>query len=120
MPARIFHLQHLPCCVFIFGLSLIYSLPNDVRQANFYKMEGKSFNGSVVERQLTQDYLDCLFLCVNTANKDCFSFNFVGAQDQGLHECELYNSEMKLKPEKIQDKEGVTYYGMTEEVSLAK
>lgn len=120
MPSMIFHLLHLPCCVFIFGLSLIYSPPNDVRQANFYKMEGKSFNGSVVERHLTQYYWNCLFLCLNTANKNCFSFNFVEARVQDLHECKLYDSEMKLEPQKIQDREGVTYYGMTEEVSHAE
>lgn len=106
-----------PLCLVIFGLSLIYPLPFDVREAHFYKLEGKSSNGSLVERHLAQDFWDCLFLCLNAVNKNCFSFNFGAIQMQGLHECELSNSEMKLEPENIQDRQGFTYYGMTDEVS---
>ena len=103
-------------CLAIFFLSLIYPLPFDVRKAHFYKLEGKSFNGSLLERHRAQDFWDCLFLCINAVNKNCFSFNFGGMQTQSFQECELTNSEMKLEPEKIQGRQGFIYYGMTEEV----
>ena len=105
----------LPLCLVIF-LSLIHPLPFDVRRAHFYKLEGKSFNGSLLERHLAQDFWDCLFLCINAVNKNCFSFNFGGMQAQGFQECELTNSEMKLEPKKIHGRQGFTYYGMTDEV----
>ena len=106
----------LPLCLVIVFFSLIYPLPFDVRKAHFYKLEGKSFNGSLLERYLAQDYWVCLFLCINAVNKNCFSFNFGAIQAQGLQECELSNSEMKLEPDKIEDRQGFTYYGMTDEV----
>lgn len=106
----------LPLCLVIFFVSLIYPLPFDVRTAHFYKLEGKSFNGSSLERHLTRDFWDCLFLCINAVKKNCFSFNFGGIQAQGLQECELSNSERKLEPEKIKDRLGFSYYGMTDEV----
>ncbi|KAL9973642.1 hypothetical protein ACROYT_G020123 [Oculina patagonica] len=115
MPTTNCRLLYFPFCIAMFCLSLIYPHPNDVREAKFYKLEGKSFNGSLVGRHLTQDVWDCLFLCVNATNKDCYSFNFGGAQEKGLYKCELYNSEMKIEPQKIQDRPGFTYYGMTEE-----
>lgn len=104
-----------PLCLVIL-LSRIYTLSFDVRKAHFYKLEGKSFNGSLLERHLAEDFWDCLFLCINAVNKNCFSFNFGGMQAQGFNECELTNSEMKLEPENIQDWQGFTYYGMTDEV----
>lgn len=116
MPSLNCPLLYLPLCVVIFRLSLIYPLPNDVREAKFYKLEGKSFNSSVVERHLTQDFWDCLFRCVNAEKKDCFSFNFGGTSEKGLYECELYDSELKLEPQRIQDTQGFAYFGMTEEV----
>lgn len=119
MPSTNCLLLYLSLCIAIFCLRLIHPLPNDVPEAKFYKLEGKSFNGSVVGRHLTQDFWDCLFLCVNAVNRDCFSFNYGGSQGKGLHECELYSSEMKLEPQKIQDRQGFAYYGMTEEVSHA-
>ena len=97
-------------------VSLICPLPFDVREAHFYRLEGKSFNGSLLEQHRVQDYWDCSFLCINVVNKNCFSFNFGGMQAQGFQEFELTNSEMKLEPKKIQDRQGFIYYGMTEEV----
>lgn len=96
---------------------LALSLHNDLREANFYKLDGKSLNGSLTERHRTPDAQDCSFLCVNAVNRNCFSFNFGGTENQGLYECELSNSEMKLTPEKLQDRKGFAYYGMKEEVS---
>ena len=112
--AKYLSLSLTPCLVIF--LSPIHPHPFDVRKAHFYKLEGKSFNGSLLERHLTQDFWDCLFLCVNAVNKNCFSFNFGGMQAQGFQECALTNSEMKLEPKKIQDRQGFTYYGMTDEV----
>lgn len=106
----------LPLCLVIFFVSLIYPLPFDVRTAHFYKLEGKSFNGSSLERHLARDFWDCLFLCINAVKKNCFSFNFGGIQAQDLQECELSNSERKLEPIRIKDRQGFSYYGMTGEV----
>ena len=103
--------------IFILWLSLASSLPNDVREAKFYKLEGKKFIGNLTKRHFTLDYWECLFLCLNTKKKDCFAFNY-GASE-GAYTCELINSEMKLEPGKIQEREGFVYYGMTAEVSTA-
>lgn len=111
------HPMFSPLCIVILSLSLVSSLPNDVLEAKFYKLEGKSFIWNLTERHLAHDFWDCLFLCINTERRDCYSYNFGGAEVQGLYECELSYSEMKLEPEKVQDRQGFAYYGMTAEVS---
>ena len=93
------------------------SVHNDLHEAKFYKLEGKSLFGNLTERHLTQDFLDCSFLCVKSAKKNCFSFNFGGSKRQGLYECELSNSEKKLNPKNLQERQGFAYYGIVEEVS---
>ena len=116
MRSRKFLTLSFPLYLVIIFASLIYPLPFDVRKAHFYKLEGKSFNGSLLERHLAQDFWDCLFLCIHAVNKNCFSFNLGGMQAQGFQECKLFNSEIKLEPEKLQDRQGFTYYGTTDEV----
>ena len=112
-----------PLLVQIFFI-LRFTLPlsaynNDLREATFYKLKGKSLFGNVTERRRTKDFLDCSFLCVNAAKKNCFSFNFGGTEIQKLYECELSSSEMKLNPRnQLQDRQGFDYYGMTEKVGL--
>ena len=93
------------------------SVHSDLHEAKFYKLEGKSLFGNLTERHLTQDFLDCSFLCVQSAKKNCLSFNFGGSERQGLYECELNNSERKLNPENLQERQEFAYYGMIEEVS---
>ena len=109
---------HVFCAISLaLRLPLTLSLHNDLNKAKFYKLEGKSLNGNVTERLLTRDVLDCSFLCVNAfKKKSCLSFNFGGSKQQGLYECELNNSDMNLKLEKLQDRQGFAYYGMTKEV----
>ena len=102
---------------FVLCLSLASTAHSDLREAKFYKLKGKGLVGNLTERHLTPDSMDCSFLCVNALNKNCFSFNFGGNKHRGLYECELNNSEMKLVPDSLQDREGFDYYGMTEEVS---
>jgi len=102
-------------------LPLVLSLHNDLNEAKFYKLEGKSLNGNVTQRLLTRDFLDCSFLCVNSLKKkSCLSFNFSGTKKQDLYECELNNSDMNLKLENLQDRQGFAYYGMTEEVGYTE
>ena len=93
------------------------SVHNDLHEAKFYKLEGKSLLGNLTESHLTHDVIDCSFLCVKSAKKNCLSFNFGGSQRQGLYECELSNSERKFSPKNLQERQGFSYYGMKEEVS---
>ena len=90
---------HVFCAISLaLRLPLALSLHNDLNEAKFYKLEGKSLNGNVTERLLTRDVLDCSFLCVNAfKKKSCLSFNFGGSKEQGLYECELNNLDMNLK-----------------------
>ena len=101
----------------ILCLSGASSVHKDLREAKFYKLKGKGLDGNLTERYLTPDSIDCSFLCANALNRNCFSFNFGGNKHRALYECELNNSEMKLVPASLQDREGFDYYGMTEEVS---
>ena len=111
--------EWFPRAVLIICLALCFSwassVHNDLHEAKFYKLEGKSLFGNLTERHLTQDFLDCSFLCVKSATKNCFSFNFGGAERQGLYECELSNSEKKFNPKNLQERQGFSYYGMKEE-----
>ena len=108
------------CALSIICLALHFSVVSSIHrylhEAKFYKLEGKSLFGNLTERHLTQDFLDCSFLCVKSAKKNCLSFNFGGSERQGLYECELSNSERKLTPENLQERQGFAYYGMIEEV----
>lgn len=85
----------------------------------FYIADDASLTGNVTMVALSKDDLDCSLLCLRSPYPhNCFSFNFGRHKKNGLHTCELNNSEKILLPHRMQSRGGFDYYGMQRDVSL--
>lgn len=74
--------------------------------------------GNITKVEETKSGLDCAFLCLQMPQGSCLSFNFGRRATNGLHICELSNSERALEPHKLLNRTNFVYYGMKMSVSI--
>ncbi|CAH3039567.1 unnamed protein product [Porites lobata] len=85
---------------------------NKRKEALFYSIESASHVGNIIKVEKTKSGLDCAFLCLQMPQGSCLSFNFGRIATNGLHICELSNSERALEPHKLLNRINFVYYGM--------
>ena len=91
---------------------------NKRKEALFYSIESASHVGNITKVEKTKSGLDCAFLCLQMPQGSCQSFNFGRIAINGLHICELSNSERALEPHKLLNRTKFVYYGMRMSVSI--
>ena len=91
---------------------------NKRKEALFYSIESASHVGNIIKVEKTKSGLDCAFLCLQMPQGSCLSFNFGRIAINGLHICELSNSERALEPHKLLNRTNFVYYGMKMSVSI--
>lgn len=62
--------------------------------------------------RLVKDEMECAFMCFRHYPRDCLSFNFRRKSIGETHVCELSNSERALEPGRMQNCQGVDYFGV--------
>lgn len=82
------------------------------REVLFYSIKSASLIGKVTITRLVEDEMECAFLCFRHYPRDCLSFNFRRKSIGETHDCELSNSERALEPGRMQNGQGVDYFGV--------
>lgn len=85
---------------------------------HYFTAESASHVGNITKVEKTKSGLDCAFLCLKMPQGSCLSFNFGRIATNGLHICELSNSERALEPHKLLNRTSFVYYGMKMSVSI--
>lgn len=105
---------------FLMWSFLAFGRQNSITRG-FYKLQDKSLVGNVTAVNEVKDFFDCSFLCLLYGPSACLSFHLNRTlNENGLHFCEISNSERLLEPEKIKKTLHYDYYGTTFEVSSLK
>jgi len=86
---------------------------NKRKEALFYSIESASHGGNITKVEKTKSGLD-----LQMPQGSCLSFNFGRIATNGLHICELSNSERALEPHKLLNRTNCVYYGMKMSVSI--
>lgn len=82
------------------------------REVSFYSVKSASLIGKVTMTRLVKDEMECAFMCFRHYPRDCLSFNFRRKSIGETHVCELSNSERALEPGRMQNCQGVDYFGV--------